>query len=77
MKTISSNEDAEWQEAQKDGRVLSVVRCGKLYRFVVEALVVQPKRDGLEAYTFTEELHRSGLYVDEKSARDAAQCFPS
>jgi hypothetical protein len=77
MKTIVSNEDAVWQEAGKDARVLSVVRSGELYRFVIEAMVVQPEANGLETYTYPEEIHRSGLYDTKETARDAACRFPS
>ena len=75
MRTIVSNEEAVWQRGEDGGRLLSVVQSGSLYRFIVEAMINQPEVNGLKAYTYPEELHRSGLYDDAQTAQAAALHF--
>ena len=76
MKTIVSNEEALWQDGEEGERLLSVVQSGSLYRFIIEAMIIQPEGNGLKAYTYPEELHRSGLYDDAQTAQAAALRFP-
>lgn len=75
MRTAVSNEMAIWQKAEVGRCVLSIVQSRSQYRFVIEATVVQPAENGLEAYDYPEELYRSGLYDSQQAAQKAALSF--
>lgn len=63
MRTKVSNEITIKQYSLDDGkRVLSIIPCGKLFRFVEEKFIHQAATSALGAYDYWEETYRSGLY---------------
>ncbi|HOY76905.1 MAG TPA: hypothetical protein PLN33_03805 [Hyphomonadaceae bacterium] len=59
--------------ASDDGkRVLSIIKSGDHFRFVEEQLTHQPALNGLNAYDYWEEVHRSGLYETIEAAEREA-----
>lgn len=70
--TVDSSTALQRYVSGDEERVLSIVKSGDHFRFVEEKLTHQPALNGLEAYDYWEEVHRSGLYETIEAAEREA-----
>lgn len=74
IRTITGNEPATKQFTSPNGKtVASIIRVGKLFRFVEESQLCEPRAHGLDGYCYWSETYRSGLYGSLHEALAAAR----